>query len=174
MMKVLAGQFKGFKLKSSNREQMRPTSSRVKKSLFDSIQNYVKDSNVLDLYAGIGTLGIEAMSRGAHKLVSVESNRHTFKILNKNIFNICNILNAETYCVKSENYLKNNTNCFDIIFADPPYGCIAFEQLKNMVFPLLRLNGLFVLETNEHILNSGDYTIKKYGETQIIIINKNE
>tara|TARA_B100001750_G_C15153991_1_gene420998 strand:- start:54 stop:578 length:525 start_codon:yes stop_codon:yes gene_type:complete len=172
--KVLAGKFKGFKLKSSNREQMRPTSARVKKSLFDSIQNSIIGSNILDLYAGIGTLGIEAISRGANKLVSVESDRKTFQILNHNIFNVCNIVNAETYCVKSEIFLKNNKICFNIIFADPPYGYIKLDKLKDMVFPLLDSSGLFVLETNETIVNSEDYIIKKYGETQIIIMKKNE
>jgi len=172
--KVLAGQFKGFKLKSSNRKQMRPTSSRVKKSLFDSIQDKIQGAKVLDLYSGIGTLGIEAMSRGARKLVSIESDRKTFKILNYNIFNVCNISNAETYCIRSENYLNNSQFGFDIIFADPPYGFIKLEKLKNMVFPLLDLNGLFVLETNQNVLNSEDCIIKKYGETKIIIMKKNE
>ena len=173
-MKVLSGQFKGFKLKSSNIKEMRPTSSRVKKSLFDSIQNYIKGSSILDLYAGIGTLGIEAMSRGANKLISVESNRKIFNILNDNIFNVCKIINAKTYCMQSENYLKNNTDSFDIIFADPPYSSINLKDLKSIVFPLLNLNGLFVLETNEQLLNLDKYIIKKYGETQIIIIKKNE
>ena len=91
-MKIISGKSRGRSLKGINIEGTRPTMDRVKESMFASIQNYIKDSIVLDLFAGSGSLGIEALSNGAETCYFVDNNKIAIDTINKNINGIDNTI----------------------------------------------------------------------------------
>ena len=88
MIKIIAGKYKGRKLLQVPKTNVRPTQAVVRKSMFDILGN-LSNLDVLDLYSGVGTLGIESISRGAKSLVSVEKERFTYKVLIENLNIIC-------------------------------------------------------------------------------------
>lgn len=147
-MRVISGIYKGRKLNGYDVEGTRPTSSRVKESLFAMIQNKIKGSICLDLFAGSGSLGIESLSNGAEKVYFVDSNPKIVNILKSNLKNL-NIENAEVYIKKYEDALinfKSKNIKFDLVFLDPPYG-------KNIINDALRL----IVEYN--LLNDNSYVV---------------
>ncbi|SVE44124.1 uncharacterized protein METZ01_LOCUS496978, partial [marine metagenome] len=100
---------------------VRPTQAKVRKSIFQILEPF-DGLEVLDLYAGVGTLGIEAMSRGASRVVFVEKNRRVFKVLKKNI-DLFEPENSKLILMDVKKYLVQvKTQQFDIILADPPYS----------------------------------------------------
>ena len=116
-MKVISGTLKGRNIKGFNIDGTRPTMDRVKESLFASINSYIPESVVLDLFAGSGNLGIEAISNGANKCYFVDNNKICIKTINENVecFNIkdkANILNMD-YKLALKHF-KNNKIKFDL------------------------------------------------------------
>ena len=84
-MRVISGKARGLKLNTPKNEDVRPTTDRVKESLFNIINFYVMDNNILDLFAGTGSLGIECLSRGANKCVFVDKSKESMSIVKSNI-----------------------------------------------------------------------------------------
>lgn len=122
-MRIIAGKFKSRKLRGT--KPIRPTEDKVKKSLFDILRNVVCDCRFLDLYAGCGAVGIEALSRGAREAYFVEKDFKNCAIIEENLTNLdieerfyrVLSLDAEGAIVK----LHSRAECFDLIFLDPPY-----------------------------------------------------
>ncbi len=172
MTAIIAGEYKGKKLYKYNDFSVRPTQAKVRKSIFQILEPF-DGFDILDLYAGVGTLGLEALSRGANKVVFVEKDRQVFKVLKKNslLFDDKNIIlssnNVSHFLSK-----KNNEN-FDIIFADPPYQSSDFLNLLNGVQSLLKPNGIFCMEMKKQNLENIDARIKYYGNTQVVFWKKN-
>ena len=178
-MKVISGTLKGRIIKGHNIDGTRPTMDRVKESLFASINSYIKDSIVLDLFAGSGNLGIEAISNGANTCYFVDNNKICTKIINENItnFNIkdkCTILNLDYK--KALNYFKDNNIKFDLILVDPPYKYEIINEILDIIsnYNLLNNNGIIVLEYQSDKLDniSNYYELlknKKYGDKYISI-----
>ena len=174
-MRVISGKYKGRNLIGFDIDGTRPTMDRVKESLFGSIQNYIKDSTVLDLFAGSGSLGIEALSNGAKNCYFVDSNIELINIIKKNTINIkedINIIKCD-YKVALQDF-KNKNVKFDVIFLDPPYkfnlinDCL--EKIKE--YNLLNENGLIVCEYESEIVDTPYYNLikyKKYGSKSIKI-----
>ena len=170
MIKVISGDLKGRKLSYINIDNVRPTQAKIRKSIMDSIRVF-ENKTVLDLFSGVGTLGIEALSRGANSVKFVDNNIKVINILKKNIelldiIDKCSIVKYDVI-----NYLKNEKNSFDIIFADPPYGKYKFEELYPLVSSLLNKNGLFCFESNKYNIFDEDIKnlrIKKYGSIQVV------
>ena len=121
-MRIISGKYRGHQLVSFSAEHVRPTTDRVKESMFNIIQGYLEGAHVVDLFAGTGNLGIEALSRGAQDIVFVEKNKKSIEILKKNIQKI---KITESYEIVQKNVLtyldKYSGNSFDLIFADPPF-----------------------------------------------------
>jgi len=151
---------------------------RVKAAIFSSLSERVIRARVLDLFAGAGGLGIEAMSRGAASAVFVESNRAAVRTIERNL-EIAGVRGS----VQSRDvfdFLKHATGRFDIIFADPPYqtapGDKAYTDLllKNARIPLLlESSGVFVLEKRpgERLPQHPHWKItraRRYGATEVI------
>ena len=136
-MRVITGQARGRKLISPEGYDVRPTTDKVKESIFNIIQFQLADAVVLDLFAGSGQLGIEALSRGAAKAVFVDSSRKSLEVVKKNI-EMCRFQPAaQTVLCDASAYLRMTNEKFDIVFLDPPYHkqlCIsALDLLDNSV-----------------------------------------
>mgnify|MGYP001009698828 CR=1 FL=1 len=124
----------------------RPTMNRVKESMFASIQNYIDNSIVLDLFCGTGSLGIEALSMGASRCYFVDNNKDILRYLNKNINNKSMIISKDYR--DSLLYFKNNNIKFNIILVDAPYKMEVMEEVIELVtkYDLLLDNGILLLE----------------------------
>jgi len=175
MITIIAGKYKGRKLSYINNNDVRPTQAKVKKSIFD-ILGPLNNKNILDLYSGVGSFGIEALSRGASHLTCVEINPSVFKILLKNITNICKDDDVKLHRTSTDKFLNMNNKKFDIIFADPPYGDFDFFETKNLISKFLSQNGTFCMEMKKTKLleNKDDIRIKYYGNTQVVFWKINQ
>lgn len=129
----------------------RPTMNRVKESMFASIQNYIDNSIVLDLFCGTGSLGIEALSMGASRCYFVDNNKDILRYLNKNINNLG--INNKSMIISKDYrdsllYFKNNNIKFNIILVDAPYKMEVMEEVIELVtkYDLLLDNGILLLE----------------------------
>ena len=178
-MKVISGILKGRNIDGYNIDGTRPTMDRVKESLFGSIQNYVKGSICLDLFAGSGGLGIEAISNGSKLCYFIDNNNEVIKVLNKNINNL-NIKDKSRIILsdwkKFLNECSNNNLKFDLIFVDPPYDYDVYEKILDKVsnLNLLNENGLIILEHSnlkfkDKYNNLVLYKEKKYGNKSVNI-----
>lgn len=132
-------------------EGTRPTQDRVRESLFGMIQSYLIDSDVLDLFAGTGSLGLESLSNGAISATFVDMNQKCTNNIKKTIdtFQVkeeTTVLNLDYK--KALNYLKENNKKFDIIFLDPPYRYQNIEELLIKIdeMHLIKENGIVVCE----------------------------
>ena len=168
-MQLLAGRYKGARIKTSTKMPYRPTLSRIRKSLFDILFpfNY---KNVLDLFSGTGILGFEASSRGANKITFVERDKKSIQLLESNanqfpdIDFVFNQQNVYTFL--------NNPKSYDLIFADPPYTSSNIHELVETVLKILNKNGKFVLETNKRSQPMMNAIVKNYGNTVLSIWTK--
>lgn len=177
-MKVISGILKGRNIKGYNIDGTRPTMDRVKESLFASINGYLEDSVVLDLFAGSGNLGIEAISNGGKKCYFVDNNRNCIKVINDNIntFEIsdkCEVLNRDYK--QALKYFRDSDIKFDLILVDPPYDYVVINEIMDLVdgYGLLNDGGIIVLEYRDDVLNKNkNYELlkcKKYGDKFISI-----
>lgn len=182
-MKVISGMLKGRNIDGYNIDGTRPTMDRVKESLFGMIQNNIKDSIVLDLFAGSGQLGIEAISNGSKKCYFIDNNIEVIKVLRNNISNL-NIKDNSIVLLsdwkKSLNDFSEKNIKFDIIFVDPPYNYDVYEKILDKVsnLDLLNDNGLIVLEYSgiklkDKYNNLILYKEKKYGSKCVNIYKNN-
>ena len=173
-MRIISGKYKGKKLDGFDIEGTRPTMDRVKESLFGIIQNNLKDSICLDLFAGSGSLGIEALSNGGKECYFVDKNKKVTEILKNNTKDIENV-----YIINKDyqSFLKNKNIKFDIIFLDPPYDLFLINSAIKLIEEndLLNNNGLIICEyTKENIKSSYEvFKEKKYGDKYIKIYRKN-
>ena len=182
-MKVISGILKGRNIEGYNIDGTRPTMDRVKESLFAMIQDNIKDSTILDLFAGSGQLGIEAISNGAKLCYFIDHNNEVIKVLNKNITNL-NIKDKSKVVLSDWKKFLNESSekniKYDLIFVDPPYDYDVYEKILEKVstLNLLNDNGLIVLE--HHNLKFKDqynnlilYKEKKYGNKSVNIYKNN-
>jgi RNA methyltransferase, RsmD family len=150
-LRIISGDAKGRRLVSPLGNETRPTSDRVKESLFNILGDRVPDSSVLDLFAGTGNLGLEALSRGASHCIFIDNSRESIKVVNQNI----DILKYRDYCevydkdaLSALNILSKRDIRFNIIFLDPPYHKEIVPQCleKIELLKLLSSNGIIVAE----------------------------
>lgn len=133
-MQVITGKYRGRKLLSLETEKTRPTLARVKESLFSMIDEYIFDSTVLDLFAGSGSLGIEALSRGAKNVFFVDNNKDAKKIIEKNLMNVKEKFSIDVcdFSIALDKYAKMGVK-FDIVFLDPPYKSDFAEKALDLL-----------------------------------------
>lgn len=181
-MKVISGFLKGRNIEGYNIEGTRPTMDRVKESLFAIIQDKVKDSICLDLFAGSGNLGFEAISNGAKYCYFNDKNIKCVKIIEKNIntFNIkdqTKVFNLDyNRCL---DLIKHNSIKLDIVFLDPPYKNKCLDSIIKYLLDndLLNDNSLIICEIDDDYLEDNYskleiLTKRKYGDKLIIIYKK--
>ncbi|MDT8324697.1 MAG: 16S rRNA (guanine(966)-N(2))-methyltransferase RsmD [Bacteroidota bacterium] len=147
-MRIVAGEWKGRPLHVPRDATFRPTTDRVRESVFNILAGRISwnGANVCDLYAGSGGLGLEALSRGAASATFVERSPRNLAVLQRNI----TTLDAAERCVvlrqEVERFSRGATPCFDIVFADPPYASFSATLLLENIASLLRTGGIAVIE----------------------------
>ena len=149
-MRIITGSARGANLETLEGEATRPTSQRVKEAVFSMIQFEIEGRTVLDLFAGSGQLGLEALSRGAASCVFVEGDRAAQKVVSANL-RICGFPPEKARLAAGDSYafLKNNRgNQFDLIFLDPPYGGELLQKALNDIslFDILAEDGIIICE----------------------------
>lgn len=180
-MKIISGIYKGRKLEGYDIAGTRPTMDRVKESLFATIQDYLPESIVLDLFSGSGNLGIEAISVGAKKAYLVDNGKQALKTINLNLKNI-GITNCEVIAADYQKALRiiaEDKIKFDVIFLDPPYQTNYIEKSVELIEKLNLLNegGIIVCESDslDRIVFPSTYRIikdKKYGDKWVVILKQ--
>lgn len=155
-MRVIGGLYKGRTLKSAGKLDLRPATDRVKETIFNILQNKLQlnESAVLDLFAGTGSLGIEALSRGAAHVTFVDNSINSIQLIKDNIamFNCiekCDLLKTDAL-----KYIEKAANKYDLIFADPPYAYKNISLIPEKIFinELLKQDGFLVIEHSKKTL----------------------
>ncbi|MCP4694458.1 MAG: 16S rRNA (guanine(966)-N(2))-methyltransferase RsmD [Desulfobacterales bacterium] len=134
-MRIIAGEFRGRKLRPLRGDRIRPTADRCREAIFNILSTRVQDALVLDLFAGTGALGLEALSRGARSALFLDNHRDSASVVKSNI-QTCGVDGRARILrwdvLRNLNCLKSTEPGFDLVFMDPPYG-------KEMVRPVLTL-----------------------------------
>jgi len=174
-MRIVAGKNKGTTLKSPKDLSIRPTSEKVREALFDILGISVEEAYFLDLFAGTGAVGIEALSRGAKEVIFIEKEQKCIKNIKDNLEKTKNSQNALVYKIDFLSGLKllaRKNILLDYIFLDPPYnkGLVNISLLEISKLPILRCNGLAIAQhykkekVIENLNNLSLYNQRRYGE----------
>ena len=178
-MRIISGIRRGHKLFEFEGDDVRPTTDRVKESVFNIIQTFIPDAVCLDMFAGSGALSFEATSRGAKKAVCLDKDKRSIDIIKKNANSLdfsdyCEIINTSCF-----DYMERAKEKFDVIFLDPPYNKNFIEPVLEGIVKnnLLNEDGIVVLEsdgTDFHDDFDGleMYRQRKYGRTYITVYKK--
>lgn len=156
MMRIITGKARGVRLDTLPGEATRPTSERAKEAVFSVLQFEIEDRNVLDLFAGSGQLGLEALSRGASRAVLVDESRKAKNVLDENVRrtkteHVCTVITADAF-----RYLESYCGApFDLVFLDPPYALGAIPRCLTL---LLR----------KKMLSAGAYIVCESGKPEDI------
>jgi 16S rRNA (guanine966-N2)-methyltransferase len=181
-MRVISGFLKGRNIKGYNIDGTRPTMDSVKESLFAMIQGSIKDSVCLDLFAGSGSLGIEAISNGASLTYFVDKNRIAYNTIKENI-TVFKIESKSKLMLidykKALQYFKTENIKFNLIFLDPPYKEHLIKDILEFINnnDLLNNNGQVICEFQDELLdeNYGNLALlkeRKYGDKKVKIFTK--
>ena len=150
-MRIISGTSKGRKLVTPRSQSLRPTSDRVKESIFNILQDDIVGKVVLDLFAGTGNLGIEALSRGAKKTIFVEKGRQALRLIQRNLTQFGLEERSEILpkdAIRAIGILKQRGESFDLILMDPPYekGLIQRTLMKLNSYPIYHKDSILVIE----------------------------
>lgn len=180
-MRVVSGSARGRKLIAPDGLDTRPTTDRVKESIFNIIAPYLPAENVLDLFAGSGALGIEALSRLSEHAVFVEKDKKVLNIISSNVSGARLAEKAEIVCCDAMSFLEREKRKFDIIFIDPPYNTGLLNEAVNKIFEksLLKDDGIIVAESayggEEPSCEHFEVVRKaKYGKTSVFVLRLNK
>lgn len=176
-MRVISGKARGRKLVSLDGLLTRPTTDRVKESIFNIISPYIPAKRVLDLFAGSGALGVEALSRGSAHCTFVEANKDAMAIVKKNIELTRAEDSSSTVLGDALSFLGRCTEGFDVIFLDPPYstGLLQKAVMQIKEKNLLNEGGIILCESEvggEEPPNGIYETVRqaKYGKTTVFVL----
>ena len=174
-IKIISGSLGGRTIKTTQNRNLKPRPARVREQIFSWLRPIKKDSVCLDLFAGSGSLGIEAFSNGAKKVVFIEQNQELYNILYRNCQNLKILSEVKLHKQSAENYIRRTKEAiFDLIFLDPPF---KDRKIKSLIDQIKKLkvadeNSLLVIHRNKksednisHYLNVIDE--KKYGLSKI-------
>lgn len=177
-MKVITGSLRGRNLDTLGGDDVtRPTTQSTKEALFSSIQFEIEGRRVLDLFAGSGQLGIEAISRGARHCTFVESNKNAYKIVQRNTEK-CNIEGKCSLVLGEAKSFLMKKDCFDIAFVDPPYHKGIIEECLPPLTKMMSDDGVIVCESakDEELpqeVNGWSISREKtYGKTKLTYYRK--
>ncbi len=179
-MRIITGIARGTKLETlAGEDIVRPTTEMAKEGIFSSIQFDLEGRRVLDLFAGSGQLGLEALSRGAQSAVFVDANSDAVDVVKKNaqktkLFGSCRIVRMDY-----TEYLKRCSDTFHFIFIDPPYGLNILPEVVKKILKadILAEDGIMICECSSEELDMGALPVElvkryKYGKTYIHTFRK--
>ena len=149
-MRVITGSARGRKLKSPSDDTIRPTTDSVKEAVFNIIRFDIEGRRALDLFAGTGQLGIEALSRGAVSAVFVDKDRASLKLIRENIA-LCGFQNSAAVIAADSVAFLNNCEKFDLIFIDPPYDSDLYGKVLETInkVDILNEGGIIIVEARK-------------------------
>lgn len=178
MMRVITGTARGRKLETLPGEDVtRPTTESVKEAVFSMIQFEIEDKSVLDLFAGSGQLGIEALSRGAKKCTFVENNKQAYRIVEENVKH-CKLESGARIVMSDAYSFLSRRDSFDIAFLDPPYKQGIIEKCLPSLLPMMSDDGIVICETSrdeslpERIGGFYADRVRNYGKTRITLYRR--
>ena len=177
MIRITGGIDRSRLLETPNTTLTKPTMDKVRAAVFSALGDAVKNAKVLDLFAGSGSYGFEALSRGAKEATFVDSGNEAIKIIKKNAINLKKD-NVSIICGEVLSFLSGNPGNFDIVFVDPPYKLEVYEEVVKSLLErnILSSNGIIILES-ERELNIDEQAFSKvkfykYGLAKIYILRK--
>ena len=176
MMRVDSGIYKGRRLLENKYEHIRPTTDKVKQSLFVKLQFFVPEKRVLDLFCGTGAMGIEALSRGASLVEFVDKDARSVEMTKSNLKNLG--IENKVYKCDAIVYLENCNLQFDLIILDPPYKSGLYEKVLQKIKErnLLAEDGIIVCEhAKEDTFDYQNFEVfdeKRYGTIMLTYLKK--
>ena len=179
-MRVITGIARGKLLKTLEGNDVRPTSQKVKEGVFSAIQFDIEGRRVLDLFAGSGQLGLEALSRGAKNAVFVDSSNASIKIIKQNIETTGLSENAKVVMADYATFTACSRDTFDIVFLDPPYQKGLLLPALKSVLPLMSDYGIIVceyppeVEIPQSIGGFSVYRTYRYGKINVSVYRKGD
>jgi 16S rRNA (guanine(966)-N(2))-methyltransferase RsmD len=179
-MRVITGTARGRRLITPNGLETRPTSDKVKEGLFSAIQFDIEGRRILDLFAGCGQLGIEALSRGAQSAVFVDCNDASLKAVKQNLENTGFVDKSTVHKSDYATFALRCTQQFDIAFLDPPYKAGLLEDAVKKTIPLMSDYGMIVCEHPPEVKldeKIGGFAISKvyrYGKVLVTVYRKGD
>lgn len=185
-MRIISGKHRGTKLYTLEGLNTRPTLDRVKEPLFSILQNELPEAVILDLFAGSGALGLEAISRGAQKAILCDNSDKAIHIIEQNVDKLkskSEIQILKNDYLKALEILKTKKERFDIIFLDPPYNTDFAEKASETILQndLLKDDGIIVIETDRKkaVMQTMNqlpmveiYDERKYGRAELLFLRK--
>ena len=181
-MRVISGDIRGYNLKFPKESFVRPTSEKVKEAIFDVIQFRLKGKSFLDLFAGSGQMGIEALSRGADSVYFVDNYKSSISAIKTNVSRLSKDLLEKVFILNRDvfDFLDFNTELFDIIFLDPPYRKSIIPKVLNKLSCILNHGGVIICEHSKNECfpeKVGDLAVfknKSYGQTAVSFFCKED
>ena len=181
-MRIIAGLSKGTNLYSLKGKTTRPTLDRVKEAIFNILQKNINQSVFLDLFSGSGSIGLEAASRGAKKVILCDKSKDAISIIKKNIIKTHLEEQTEVYNLDFKVLLKELKEKIDIVYIDPPYKSDYIEKSLKLLLEcdLLKKDSIIIAETDEieriekeiEKLDLMIFDKRKYGRANILFIKK--
>lgn len=179
-MRVITGSARGMKLQTLSGDSVRPTTDKVKEALFSIIQFEIEGRRVLDLFAGSGQLGIEALSRGAKNAQFVDESRDAVSVVNLNLEKTKLKENASVSHTDSVSFIASTDKTFDLFFIDPPYNKGLCEKVLPLCAAKAENGALIICETSaeeqlpEQVSGLLFQKRYKYGKTALSVYRKTE
>lgn len=169
MIRIIAGDFKGRRLKTPATDKVRPTADRVREAWFSILQRWIRGARVLDLYAGSGALGLEALSRGAISADFVEVRRASLTALKANIAALKVEDRVTVHRADALKFAEQlHSGQYDVVFADPPYDTDAAARLVAQ-FRIVQFGRVLSIEHPVDHPIPGDDT-RRYGDTAVTLV----
>ena len=154
-MRIISGELRGRRLKTVPDNTVRPATDQVRGAVFNILQNRipVHGADILDLFAGSGSLGFEAISRGAQRVVFIEYNGRVGDFIEQNAEELGCTDRCSVHMMSAFDYIARCTEKFDLIFADPPYRQETTPELPALIFArgLVRSEGYLIIEHTKHV-----------------------
>lgn len=169
MLRIIAGEFKGRRLKAPAGRTVRPTADRVKEAWFSILQQSIPDARVLDLFAGSGALGFEALSRGARAVEFVENGIASLQVIRDNTTTLKVEDRVTIHRMDAVRFAERLQPAqYDVAFADPPYATDAAERIAG-IFRATPFASILGIEHRPDLALQGDDT-RRYGDTAITFV----
>jgi 16S rRNA (guanine966-N2)-methyltransferase len=174
-VRIIAGSRKGHTIQAPKGLETRPTSDRVRENVFNIVAPWVEGARVLDLYAGSGAMGLEALSRGARLAVFVEADPDAVQAIERNLDKLrltgATVLRRDAVSGLAQEVTAGRK--YDLVLADPPYAMTNYDSLARYLPRVLSDDGLLVLEsgakTEPELLDLEVRTTRKYGSTRVTV-----